>query len=193
MFEQSGYAPALICALLHPQRTSELRISPSFIDDPPLSCWNIRLHESLDCSRSALRLCTNQIDRLTLRCSDNRQESQSLLCSLWNRFLLLPTAQNSATFIGKLLGNLESNLCQSCVNLCVIVCTCILCMGGFVATTCSNNWRVWGLKQYLVTRRPDWWNCSRFQVYPAEIRLHDSSIVPEVRWDSVQIKSNTPR
>ena len=106
-------------------------------------------------------------------------------------FLLLPTAQNSATFIGKLLGNLESNLCQSFVNLCVIVR--ILCMGGFVATTCSNNWRVWGLKQYLVTRRPDWWNCSRFQVYPAEIRLHDSSIVPEVRWDSVQIKSNTPR
>ena len=97
-------------------------------------------------------------------------------------FLLLPTAQNSATFIGKLLGNLESNLCQSCVNLCVIV------YGG-ICGTCSNNWRVWGLKQYLVSRRPDWWNCSRFQVYPAEIRLHDSSIVPEVRWDSVQIKS----
>ena len=38
MFEQSGYAPALICAPLHPQRTSEPRISPSFIDDPPLSC-----------------------------------------------------------------------------------------------------------------------------------------------------------
>ena len=122
MFEQSGYAPALICALLHPQRTSELRISPSFIDDPPLSCWNIRLHESLDCSRSALRLCTNQIDRLTLRCSDNRQESQSLLCSLWNRFSSPP---NSSKFrhvywktIGKSWVELVSVLCQ-------FVCYCV--------------------------------------------------------------------
>ena len=192
MFEQSGYAPALICAPLHPQRTSEPRISPSFIDDPPLSCWNIRLHESLDCCRSALRLCTNQIDRLTLRCSDNSQESQSLL---WDRFSSPP---NSSKFrhvywktVGKSWVELVSVLCQF-VCYCVYM-SCTLCMGDLWRLPVRTIGESGGLKQYLVTRRPDWWNCSRFQVYPAEIRLHDSSIVPEVRWDSVQIKSNTPR
>ena len=122
MFEQSGYAPALICALLHPQRSSELRISPSFIDDPPLSCWNIRLHESLDCCRSALRLCTNQIDRLTLRCSDNRQESQSLLCSLWNRFSPPPNSSKFRHVYWKTIGKSWVERVSICVLLLCVYC-----------------------------------------------------------------------